>query len=181
MPSLEEVQAALQNKDAGINWLGKAEIKELPSILWENELPEMVIQGLYKNGNGILVCTNSRLIFVHKGLMSLKVEDFPLKSISSIQYETGMLMGKVTIFASGNRADIKNVDKNFVRGFAEYVRAKISDDVKPEPTTDPASVATTVPADDQIIAQLERLAALKEKGILTDEEFAAQKVRILGL
>jgi hypothetical protein len=30
------------------------------------------------------------------------------------------------------------------------------------------------------IAQLKELAALKEQGLLTDEEFAAQKARILG-
>ena len=35
-----------------------------------------------------------------------------------------------------------------------------------------------VPADP--IAQLKELAALKEQGVLTDEEFAAQKARILG-
>ena len=30
------------------------------------------------------------------------------------------------------------------------------------------------------VAQIEKLAALKEKGILSDEEFAAQKAKILG-
>lgn len=30
------------------------------------------------------------------------------------------------------------------------------------------------------IAQLKQLAALKDQGILTDEEFAAQKAKILG-
>lgn len=183
MPSLEEVQAALQNKDAGINWLGKGEIKELPNILWENELLEKVVQGVYKNGNGILVCTNSRLIFINKGLMSLKVEDFPLKNISSIQYETGILMGKITIFASGNRADIGNIEKAYVRNFAEYVRAKISDISKSSVSSQPVqtNLSAQTASDDEIIAQLERLAVLKEKGILTDEEFDAQKARILGL
>jgi hypothetical protein len=31
-----------------------------------------------------------------------------------------------------------------------------------------------------MIAQLEKLGALRDKGILTDEEFAAQKARLLG-
>ncbi|QDP96801.1 SHOCT domain-containing protein [Microlunatus elymi] len=33
---------------------------------------------------------------------------------------------------------------------------------------------------DDTVTQLERLAALKEQGILTDAEFAAQKAKILG-
>ncbi len=37
------------------------------------------------------------------------------------------------------------------------------------------SVATTSPAD-----ELERLAGLKEKGVLTEEEFAAQKAKVLA-
>lgn len=32
-----------------------------------------------------------------------------------------------------------------------------------------------------ITAELEKLASLKEKGILSDEEFAAQKAKLLGL
>lgn len=177
MPSFEEIQKSLKNNADGVNFLGKKELKELPNILWENELPEKVVQGSYKNGNGILVCTNSRLIFINKGLISLKVEDFPLKNISSIQYETGLVMGKITIFASGNRADISQIEKSYVRNFAEYVRAKISNSSE----FSHQSQEHSQHADDEIIAQLERLAKLKEKGILTDEELAVQKSRILGL
>ena len=32
-----------------------------------------------------------------------------------------------------------------------------------------------------MVAQLERLGKLKQDGILTDEEFAAQKAKILGM
>lgn len=34
---------------------------------------------------------------------------------------------------------------------------------------------------EDVIAQLERLGALKAQGILTEEEFAAQKARLLGM
>lgn len=181
MPSLAEIEKALEGRSAGVNFLSRKEIKELPSILWENELPETIIQGTYQNSNGVLVCTNSRLIFVNKGLFSLKVEDFPLKNISSIQYETGMLLGKLTIYASGNRAVISNVDKNFLRNFAEYVRSRISGDSKSVVQTPVQQESSSLSKDDEIIAQLERLAVLKEKGILSDDEFTAQKARILGL
>ena len=33
---------------------------------------------------------------------------------------------------------------------------------------------------DDVITQLERLGALKDQGILTEEEFAAQKAKLLG-
>ena len=34
-------------------------------------------------------------------IFGLKVEDFPYDKISSIQYETGLIFGKLTIFTSG--------------------------------------------------------------------------------
>lgn len=40
-----------------------------------------------------------------------------------------------------------------------------------------AEAPTAVVEDD---ARLQRLAALREKGVLTDEEFAAEKARVLG-
>jgi Short C-terminal domain len=42
------------------------------------------------------------------------------------------------------------------------------------------STQTTVPtADSDPLAQLERLAALKERGLVTDEEFSAKKAALL--
>jgi hypothetical protein len=40
--------------------------------------------------------------------------------------------------------------------------------------------AAPAPAQDSTIDQLRELAQLKDQGILTEEEFAAQKVKILG-
>jgi hypothetical protein len=39
----------------------------------------------------------------------------------------------------------------------------------------------TPAAPDDVITQLERLGALKAQGLLTEEEFAAQKAKLLGL
>ena len=46
----------------------------------------------------------------------------------------------------------------------------------------PAAPVAAAPAQQEDpIAQLERLGALKAQGILTEEEFAAQKAKILGM
>lgn len=45
----------------------------------------------------------------------------------------------------------------------------------------PPATAPPPPAEDQdVLEQLERLGALRESGVLTEAEFAAQKARILG-
>jgi hypothetical protein len=44
----------------------------------------------------------------------------------------------------------------------------------------PPQQAAPAPAEDDKFAQLEKLAQLNQQGILTDEEFAAEKAKILG-
>lgn len=177
---MEEIKPILSQMDGSSTFFARKEIKELPSILWENEMPEAIIQGRYQNSIGILVCTNKRLIFINKGVFNLKVEDFPLNNVSSIQYETGMIFGKITIFASGNRAEIDQVEKKRTRTFAEYARSKISagSSIEQPQSTTQANVA--VDSADIMIEKLERLATLKDKGILTEDEFLAQKEKILN-
>ena len=54
-------------------------------------------------------------------------------------------------------------------------------DAEPDATAAaPPPSAASVPQDDYI-TQLERLAALRDQGILTDEEFEAKKKQILGM
>ena len=50
---------------------------------------------------------------------------------------------------------------------------------EPEPTYATPPPAAAAPVADPI-EQLQKLAALKDQGILTEEEFAAQKAKILG-
>jgi hypothetical protein len=49
---------------------------------------------------------------------------------------------------------------------------------QPPPPPPPAAAP---PAEDDSLAQLQKLGDLKAQGILTEEEFAAQKAKILGL
>lgn len=163
-------------KVGAADFLVRKEVKELPHILWEDEIIEKIIQGYYNGGTGILVATNKRLIFIDKGLLyGLKVEDFAYDKITSIQYKTGLILGEITIYASGNNAVIQNIQKGIVKPFAEYIRARITSVSKhaSEPKATP-------PSQEDTISKLERLAALKNSGILSDREFEEQKSKILN-
>lgn len=180
MPTLEEIKAQLSHTNGIESLFGRKEIKELPSILWDDEIVESMITGTYNNSMGALFVTNKRLIFVDKGLIfGLKVEDFPLDKITSIQYETGLLLGKITIFASGNKAVIKDTDKALTRNFGEIARAKIENFTSKSTNAHPQIKQSTELSMDEKINQLERLLKLKEAGILTEDELVQQKSKIL--
>ena len=177
MPTLDEINEQLKNLDGVQKLFGKKEIKELPNILWEDEKLEKLVQGVYNNGQGILIATNKRLIFIDKGFFwGLKVEEFPYDKISSIQYETGMIFGKITIFASGNKAEIEQLFKDSCRSFCDYVRARIS-----SPVEHASKKASSSAVEYDIVSQLEGFAKLRDQGILTQEEFDAKKKQLLGL
>lgn len=171
---LEQIKEQINSLglDNTSTFFGRKEIKELPKILAPDEKIDNIIQGIYNKGMGILVSTNRRLVFIDKGMIyGLKVEDFPLDKITSIQYETGLILGEVKIHTSSNIAIIDHVDKNDARKFAEFVRDKIS-----KPTIDSIPQNNSQP---NILEQLEKLGKLKESGVLTEEEFNDYKKKLL--
>jgi hypothetical protein len=99
------------------------------------------------------------------------VEVTPVKAVSSVQAKKdGMLWTKVTVYASGNNIDFKFAHDEAAR-FKDAVMALVLGSTQP---TQPA--APTVDVADQ----LTKLAALRDQGVLTDEEFSAQKAKLLG-
>jgi hypothetical protein len=155
----------------------RREIKRLPEHLWENERVDLLTAGTYGSGTGVLVLTDRRLLFLKDGVMSKTSEDFPLEKISSIQWSTGMLLGKMTVFASGNKAEILNVQKQDGKMITDAVRARIAKGT-PAPSEEPAPFASPVSGPD-VYEQLKRLGELHQAGVLTDEEFAAKKQPLL--
>ena len=79
-----------------------------------------------------------------------------------------------TATATRNAVNRRQADKN-VAAYTEAVddaQAEQAAKAPPPPPPDP---------EEDVISQLERLGTLKEQGILTEEEFAAQKAKILGM
>jgi hypothetical protein len=92
---------------------------------------------------------------------------------------TAAIVGTAT--ATRNAVNRRQADKNM----AAYQQAVESNSpqqqqqvVYAEP---PPQEAAPPPAQDDVITQLERLGALKAQGLLTEEEFAAQKAKLLGM
>jgi Bacterial PH domain len=91
---LDVIVAQIAHLPGGKGFLGRKEVKQLPTILWEDEKVENIIRGFYANGTGILVATNKRLVFVDKGLAKLRVEDFPYDKITSTNTTLGSQAGR---------------------------------------------------------------------------------------
>lgn len=152
---------------------GKREVRKLPEHLQEGERVDRILTGTYHNGTGILVLTDRRLLFLKDGMVSKRSEDLPLSKVSSIEWSSGMMLGKITAFVSGNKAEVTNVAKVDGKALVDDVRARISD-APAAPATAPAAAAVDP------VEQLKKLAELRDAGVLTSEEFEAKKADLMG-
>jgi len=169
---LDKIKDELELLEINPTIFARKEIHALPEVLSENERIVYLIEGRNKltNHHIILVATEKRLIFVDKELMyGLKVEDFSYDKVSSIQYEKSMMLASIDIHISDDILEIDNVGKYYAELFCEKVR-----DFMARPTQYFQNISETT-----VLDQLEQLGRLKERGVLTEEEFAAQKKKLL--
>lgn len=170
MQSYEDIEKRITDLGFIANNLPSTELKSLPKLLQENESLEGIASGLYTNRNGILVATNKRVIFFYKGrLWGEHVEYFPYDKITSIEYETGIIGGSITVIVAGKTAKIEMVPVIYCKVFAETVRRLISN----------KSELINLKSPDDLLSKLERLAALKNAGMLTETEFSLAKEKLL--
>ncbi|MCB8984381.1 MAG: SHOCT domain-containing protein [Ardenticatenaceae bacterium] len=93
---------------------------------------------------------------------------------------TAAVVGTAT--ATRNAINRRQADKN-VAAYSNAMEHQASQQYAPPPqqyAPPPAEEYYAPPSQEDVITQLERLGALKAQGILTEEEFAAEKAKLLG-
>ena len=126
MSTMDEIKAQVEKLSGLDRFLARRTLKELPHILHDDETIEDILPGRYDLGDGFLVATSRRLLFVKSTVFGVKVEDFPLSGVSSIHYETGIMWGKILITSSGMQIEIEQVDNTGVKDFAKIVGNRIA-------------------------------------------------------
>lgn len=177
MPTLTEIQQQIKALGDVDTFGTKKEIKYLPDILADDEAVLALTAGLMDGNTWLIVCTAKRVIFLDKGMIyGLKQRETPLEKINSIEQKTGMIFGSVGIWDGAALMEIKNVMKKTVRPFVEAVN-RARDALK---MAEGSAQHSAAPSSIDVASQLERLADLRDRGVLSDDEFQTQKDRILG-
>ncbi|GAB2987630.1 hypothetical protein GCM10027184_45770 [Saccharothrix stipae] len=167
-----DIQAAKDKMQARIG--AGREIKRLVEYLREGEQVELMAAGAYGPGQGLVVLSDRRLLFVKDGIGRQVTEDFPIEKVSSVQWSSGMALGNLTVFASGNKAEIKGMNKKDGKQIADAVRNRLSS--QSAPATQPVATST----EPDVFEQLRKLGELRDAGIVTAGEFEAKKRELLA-
>lgn len=179
MLSYEEIKERMQ-QSIGNGYLRKKEMKALPTILVDGEIPQHAVGGSRKDDlfQGLLVATDQRLIYIYKSFWSSVIEDLTYDKIASIECKNSWSSGEIIIHGSGNRIAIENVLHKESALFVDWVRNYMS--TYKSARFSRKNTPTSEDRADKIIKQLKELGELKTLGILTEEEFQAEKDKILN-
>ena len=176
MPTLAEIKRQIDSCPGRYIFWTEKEIRALPEILESDETIKAVTSGIMNSSTWLGVCTSRRLIFLNRGMIfGLRQVQFPLERIQSIDHEFTIAFGSISVWDGASSFTIRLVLKNSIMPFvkateeAMFAAKKASTRTQTQPST--VDVAT----------QLTKLAELKEKGHLTEEEFNQQKKKLLGL
>lgn len=133
---------------------------------------EMMGSGDNRQYNGCLIITDRRVVFYSKGWLSEVFEEIPHTKISSI--ESKKIMGHTTlsIHTSGNTLKFKSL----VPEEAKWLQDKVNE-LKGSNNTMTSSSSLAEPED--AFKKLEKLADLKIKGIISEDEFQVKKAELL--
>ena len=116
-----------------------AEVKLLPDVLEDDEMPERFLQnvehytrhglniGTATNKLGMLVTTDRRLLFLNKEVFSkAEVLSCSYKSISRIESTKGIIFGSVTVHMEDRAERFDKIFAYDVSSFVEHLQSKIA-------------------------------------------------------
>ncbi len=193
---VDAARAAMVNKFGT-----RRELRNLEERLLPGEVLQHIAGGRYGGKKGLLALTDQRVLFLTDGVLNRGTQEYPVGSISGVHLKSGLLTSTLELVASGARVTVDQMQKLDAEPLTNRLRQRISGVPLPAtgtyvpaaglahrtgqatPPPQVSSVSSGVGLDkmDDVVTQaLTRLADLRDRGALTDEEFAAQKARLLS-
>lgn len=162
-------------------------LEGLPSLLADDETLLLVsvaqgpVDGTLEPVATVLALTDGALLVVQEGAPEPLRIDYLADEVT-LSPERGLLADSLLIQWSGGQVlQLADVSKN-VRNLPAAVVQQREIAAPPSPesaSTSPESTADPVSPGDAVVSQVRSLGELHADGLLTDEEFAAQKARLL--
>lgn len=168
-------------------FLTSGDIEHLPDAMMPDELLIWFASGVLSStgkeqkggGFSVIALTDRRILIIDKRVLGgVQTISIDLDKINAISGDTGAFWnGSIRIQDGGDERKISAVPNSTIQPFVQRVQEAIQERKNMFKTVNAAP--STQPAQD-IASQLERLADLMDRGILTSEEFASQKAKILN-
>lgn len=146
------------------------ELEEIERGLLEGEKIQHFISDLYGDSNMLIIFTTSRLIYVDKRYGETKQEEITLSQIKYIESDVDFGYGKIRICSEKVALEIEKITESSLR--------KIFSVIKTSKEREYESVKK-LRTEFSLTEQIENLTMLKEKDIISGEEFNRTKSSLI--
>ena len=171
----------------------KKELEALPAHLEEGEVVLALASGMIAQSDTsnildfgantwLAVATDRRLLFLDAAMLtsSVDTQSIRLDRVQAVSSSQGFMFGKITVDLGARLLEIDNCMKKHVGIFASQANKAIEVREDRQAAPQQVFVQGTATAESTPLEKLKELGALKEAGIVSDEEFAAAKASLLA-
>ncbi len=142
----------------------------------EGWIGEMMGKGNKAQHNGQFILTCERACFYRKGLLGEVLETIPIDRITSIETVSVLGYRVLRLHTSNDALEFKTFeDKQLYQ--ETYEKLEGLRNISKLPIKTPINKENT----DSILVKIKQLSDLKDKGILTEDEFTTKKTELLSL
>ncbi len=178
MPTLNEIKEQIKDYKHGYIFWTEKEIRKLPKILDADERVIAVTSGYMGKATWLLVLTQRRLIFMNCGMFfGLRLIQVPLDRVQALDSAFVIVFGSISVWDGASSYRIGMILKSSILPFVQAAEAAIQ--AYKKPIQHPFAPERHAPAAPDVATQIAKLAALKDSGYLTEEEFTAHKKKLL--
>lgn len=157
----------------------KRALKTLEEVLEQGEKVFRIAAGTRPTRGvvqrGLLVLTDRRLMFVREGMVRSAHESIPLDLVTAVAVAKGIAYSKIKTTGSQSNEILEQVNKHDAEAWVVAARSLLA-----SRSRDALAASLQEPVGTSVADELSRLADLRDRGVLTDPEFATQKARLLG-
>jgi hypothetical protein len=127
MASLKSVEQQLKRIHCNAHGWGRSEIKELPTILLDDENIFECVNGVYEGGFALLIATDIRVLLIdRKPFKYLTVEDLRFDMINQIDYSHRIFGARINISAGGKNLRFKSYNQPRLRKLINHVQSRMA-------------------------------------------------------
>lgn len=149
------------------------ELVPVAAYLRGDETVRFVTFGSYARNSGVLVLTDVRLVFFDRRVQKPALEQV-LGAIGDVTTTAGLWTGEVDLEVGEDTVVVARIVKDDLEPLAHAIRQAVAA-APAEPVRKPVDPAELI---DPFVA-MEKLSALRDRGVITEEEFAAKKQELL--
>lgn len=181
MPTYHQIQQRLQADDDLVAFLTRKELKELPRLMFKDEEIENIVYGHYRGCNGIIVMSNARLIFADKGVHAFTTEVIDLTQVKAMEQSFSGKFGTLSFTLPKKTVLLEYLDQKTFDTLTAWLKSKMSApgqiaQLEREVSQEEKPLEG---ADQEFAAKMERLTRLRDRGLISEDEFQEQRRRLL--